>query len=121
MRSGAAVLGFTAALFLAACGGGGSGSSAPGGQGASTPVTHGRISITNFMFQPMSITVAPGTTVSVHNADGVAHTLTASNGALDTGSIGPDQTKTFTAPTKAGTYSYICSIHQYMRGTVTVS
>ena len=73
------------------------------------------------MFSPMHAAVAPGSTVSVTNKDTVTHTLTATDGQFNTGDIGPGQTKTFTAPSKAGTYSYICNIHQYMMGTVVVS
>ena len=31
-----------------------------------------------------------------------------------------NQTKTFKAPSKPGTYHYICNIHQYMMGTIVV-
>jgi plastocyanin len=64
--------------------------------------------------------VAPGATVKVTNKDSVTHTLTATGGQFNTGDIGAGQTKTFTAPSKAGTYSYICNIHQYMKGTIVV-
>ena len=73
------------------------------------------------MFSPMHAAVAPGSTVSVTNKDSVTHTLTATGGQFDTGDIGAGQTKTFTAPSKAGTYDYICNIHQYMMGTIVVS
>jgi plastocyanin len=73
------------------------------------------------MFMPMTNTVAPGATVSVTNKDSATHTLTATGGQFTTGDIAQNQTKTFKAPTKPGTYSYICNIHQYMTGTITVS
>jgi plastocyanin len=73
------------------------------------------------MFSPMSVSVAPGSTVSVTNKDSVAHTLTATGGQFNTGDINGGQTKTFTAPSKAGSYSYICNIHQYMMGTIVVT
>jgi len=72
------------------------------------------------MFSPMHAAVAPGSTVSVTNKDSVTHTLTATGGQFDTGDIDAGQTKTFTAPMKPGTYSYICNIHQYMMGTIVV-
>jgi plastocyanin len=72
------------------------------------------------MFMPMRASVAPGSTVSVTNKDSVTHTLTASGGEFDTGEIGAGQTKTFTAPSKPGSYSYICNIHQHMMGAVVV-
>jgi plastocyanin len=120
-RGGAVVLVLAAALLLAACSSGGSGSSSAAsssGSGAATSTES--ITISNFMFSPMRAAVAPGSTVSVTNKDSVAHTLTATAGQFDTGDIGPGQTKTFTAPSKAGTYDYICNIHQYMMGTIVV-
>lgn len=72
------------------------------------------------MFEPMSLTVAPGAKVSVTNKDSATHTLTATNGQFNTGDVAQNQTKTFTAPTKPGTYHYICNIHQYMMGTIIV-
>jgi plastocyanin len=117
LRSGAGVLVVAGALLLAACGGAAK-SGAPTAASSSVSGTH--ITISNFMFSPMSLTVSPGATVSVTNKDSVTHTLTATGGQFDTGDITQNQTKTFRAPTKPGTYHYICAIHQYMMGTVTV-
>jgi plastocyanin len=128
LRSGAGVLVVAGALLLAACGGGGPTSSssgttttvaASGGGGATS--SSDSITISNFMFGPMNTTVAPGATVTVTNKDSATHTLTATGGAFNTGNIAQNQTKTFKAPTKPGKYSYICDIHQYMTGTLTVS
>jgi len=88
--------------------------------GASSNTKSASITIHNFMFMPMKITVTPGETIKVTNKDQVAHTLTASNGKFNTGDVNPGQTKTFKAPTKPGTYDYICSIHQYMTGKIVV-
>jgi plastocyanin len=120
-RGGAVVLVLGAALLLAACSsGGGSGSSSASSSGGSAATSTKAITISNFMFSPMHAAVAPGSTVSVTNKDSVTHTLTATGGQFNTGDIGAGQTKTFTAPMKAGTYSYICNIHQYMMGTIVV-
>jgi plastocyanin len=120
-RGGAVVLVLGAALLLAACSsGGGSGSSSATTSSGSGATSTKSITISNFMFSPMHAAVAPGSTVSVTNKDSVTHTLTATGGQFNTGDIGAGQTKTFTAPTKAGTYSYICNIHQYMMGTIVV-
>jgi plastocyanin len=117
LRLGAGVLVVAGALLLAACGSGAgskSGSRAPASSGGTS------ITITNFMFEPMSLTVSPGATVKVTNKDSATHTLTASGNQFDTGDIDQNHTKTFTAPMKPGTYHYICNIHQYMMGTLTV-
>jgi plastocyanin len=116
-RGGAVVLVVAGALLLAACSSGGS--SGSGAAGASAARTNS-LTISNFMFSPMHASVAPGSTISVTNKDSVTHTLTATGGQFNTGDIGPGQTKTFTAPSKAGSYGYICNIHQYMMGTIVV-
>jgi plastocyanin len=112
-----------AALLLAACGGGGANEegigAAPTTSSGSATQTNS-ITISNFMFAPMSASVTPGASVRVTNKDSVDHTLTATGGQFDTGDIGDGQTKTFTAPTTPGTYHYICNIHQYMMGTIIV-
>jgi plastocyanin len=58
--------------------------------------------------------------VKVTNKDSASHTLTANDNAFNTGDITQNRTKTFKAPMKPGTYSYICNIHQYMMGTIIV-
>ncbi len=130
LRSGAVVTMVAAGLLLAACGSGGGTPSASSSTSTTTAGGSGdgggggggsSITISNFMFTPMSVTVAPGATVSVTNKDSATHTLTATGGQFNTGNITQNQTKTFTAPTKPGTYSYICNIHQYMEGTIKVS
>jgi plastocyanin len=114
---GAGVLIFSGALLLAACSSGGGG----GGKAASSS-TGTAITISNYMFSPMNLTVKPGAKISVTNKDSVTHTLTATgSGGFNTGDITQNQTKTITAPMKPGSYHYICNIHQYMMGTITVS
>jgi plastocyanin len=78
------------------------------------------ITISNFMFQPMSLTVAPGSD-DQGDQQGLGHAhLTATGGQFNTGDITQNETKTFKAPTKPGTYQYICNIHQYMMGSIVV-
>jgi len=98
---------------------GAAGSTASSAAGSSASDT---IVIQNFMFMPMALTVDPGATITVTNKDSTTHTLTssASPPAFNSGDVAPGKTVTFHAPDKAGTYAYICSIHQYMQGTLTV-
>jgi len=110
-------------LAIAGCASSGSGAKpadTKSGMPASS-VAGSQIVISNFAYSPMNLTVSPGQTVTVVNHDSTAHTLTAGAGnAFNTGTIGPGESGTFTAPTKPGSYPYICSIHQFMHGTVTV-
>lgn len=89
---------------------------------SSAPAASAQISIKNFAFSPGVIKVRAGQTVTVKNNDSTTHTVTATGSkSFDTGDIPAGGTKTFTAPSKPGTYPYICSIHTFMHGTLTVS
>ncbi len=85
-----------------------------GGPGAN------EVFIQGMSFNPSSLTVTAGTTVTWTNKDGVAHTVTSTTGLFDSGSISTNGTfsHTFTA---AGTFSYYCKIHTYMTGSVTAN
>lgn len=80
-----------------------------------------KVTIQNFAFSPNSITVVIGVNNSVTwtNMDSTAHTVTADGGAFNSGSLSTGQTFSFTFTT-AGSYTYHCSIHPYMTGTVIV-
>jgi plastocyanin len=122
MRWFLASLGLTTALVLTGCGGS-SGSPAAAGPQAGAGNSADTIVIKNFMFSPAHLTVPPGATVHIHNEDSVTHTLTDKSdpGLFSTGDIPAGQTKAIKAPGKAGSYSYICMIHQFMTGTLVVS
>jgi plastocyanin len=112
-----AALAVCAVFLVAGCGSSGSSSSST----STAPTTANTIVIKNFMFAPMALTVSPGATVTVKNEDSATHTVTASDKkSFDTGNVTSGTTKTFTAPSKPGSYTYICGIHQYMQGTLTV-
>jgi plastocyanin len=114
----AALLGLVLILAITACGSGStSASSTPAAAGSADTIV-----IKNFMFSPATLTVSPGTVVTVRNEDSVTHTLTdkANPKLFSTGDVGPGQVKTFKAPAKAGSYPFFCTIHQYMTGTLVV-
>ncbi|WP_030587796.1 cupredoxin domain-containing protein [Streptomyces anulatus] len=81
-----------------------------------------RIVIENFTFSPADLQVRPGAQVTVVNRDSASHTVTATGDkAFDTGTIRAGATATFTAPSTPGSYSYLCTIHPNMKGTLTVT
>ena len=77
------------------------------------------VNMVDFSFAPGSVTVAVGDTVTWHNTGQAPHTATAGDGSFDTGTIQPggSGSHTFNSP---GTFSYICTIHPNMKGTVRV-
>jgi plastocyanin len=114
-------------LVLTACGSSSSASAtssatATGSSASQKTGTADTIAIKNFMFSPDSLTVSPGAVVTVKNEDSVTHTLTdkSDQKLFSTGPVSPSQTKTFKAPDKPGSYPFLCTIHQYMTGTLVV-
>ena len=99
-----------------------SNSSSTSGKSASNPVSTDKVSINNFSFSPSSITVKKGTTVTWTNHDSVAHTVTESDGKTGPSSSEVDNGKSYSFTyNTAGTFTYHCSIHPEMVGTVTVT
>lgn len=79
------------------------------------------VTIENFAYVPQSITVKVGTTVTWTNKDSVAHTVTSdSGGVLDSPLFSAGETYSFTF-NEAGTFTYHCTPHPDMKGTVTVT
>lgn len=83
------------------------------------PVEGDEVTIVDFVFDPPDLEVAAGSTVTFTNEDGATHTATADDDAFDTGDLGQGDTGEVTLD-EPGTYAYLCSIHNYMTGTVTV-
>jgi len=81
--------------------------------------TAAAVTIQNYAFAPQSLTVKAGTRVTWTNRDSTAHTATADQGSLDTGTINPGQSKMFEF-SHPGTYAYHCAFHAFMTGTITV-
>ncbi len=93
------------------------GSSAPAV--AATPAKTVTVAIKMFAFTARVITVAPGTTVVWTNEDEDPHTVTASDRSFHSAALDTGGKFSFTF-TKAGDYSYFCSLHPQMTGKVIV-
>jgi len=75
-------------------------------------------------FEPATLTVEPGETVTFRTNGTFAHTLTSETNAWDDAGLrlGPGQSASFTAPTQPGTYAFYCRYHKDagMTGTLIV-
>ena len=78
------------------------------------------VTISGFAFDPASLDVAVGTTVTWTNQDATQHTVTAADGSFDSGGLAQGATFSQTFDT-AGTFSYACKFHPTMQATVTVA
>ena len=86
---------------------------------SSQPVSGNSINIVNFTFNPGTLTVNVGTTVTWTNNDSTTHRPVSDSGVFDGGNLAPNSIFSFTFNT-AGTFPYHCSIHPSMTGTVIV-
>ncbi len=84
-----------------------------------TAATEAMVTIANQAFQPHTVIVATGATITWQNEDGVAHTVTSSEGWFDSGQLaaGESVTHQFGEP---GTFRYQCTNHPSMEGVVIV-
>lgn len=78
------------------------------------------VSIKNMAFNPLSLSVTTGTTVTWVNNDTTAHTVTADDGSFNSGIIATGAKFTWAFST-AGTFAYHCTLHPEMMGTVVVA
>lgn len=116
----------TVVLAAAACGGGGdttgpTNTGNPGGTpGTPTPpVVQNSVGVGNNFFSPADIQVAAGTTVTwTWGSDAITHNVTFGDGTSSGNkSAGASYSRTFAT---AGTFTYSCTLHGGMNGSVLV-
>lgn len=122
MRKSVLAFAVTALLGLTAgaCGGGEEGGSAStptkpaGGSGEAAAV----INATGTTWEPDEVTIDAGETVKWEIKGSIVHDLKGDEGVEHKASSNYEYTHTYE---KAGTYSYQCTIHPGMTGTITVN
>lgn len=75
----------------------------------SAPAQDNTVTITNFKFEPKTLTVPAGATVTWDNKEG-AHTVTADKGEFKSPNLRAGEKFSFTF-TKPGAYAYHCAFH----------
>jgi len=78
-----------------------------------------QITIENFEFNPPTLTVPAGTTVTWTNRDDEPHTVTSSAKVFASPGLDADEAFSYTFSTP-GTYTYHCTLHPHMTGTIVV-
>ena len=88
--------------------------------GSSMAPAAASVTIKNMAFNPSSLSVTAGSTVTWMNSDTTIHTVTADDGSFNSGNIavGAVYSRVFST---AGTFSYHCTIHPEMTGKVVVT
>jgi plastocyanin len=75
--------------------------------------------IDNFVFTPGRLTIKAGTTVVWTNRDDIPHTVASKGREFKSKAMDTDESFSFTFATP-GEYSYFCSLHPHMTGTIVV-
>ena len=84
------------------------------------PPVKAAVTIQNFAFDPVSVTVPVGSTVTWTNKDAAAHQIASDAMVFMGNPMSQDTTYSFTFM-HPGTYAYHCAIHPSMKGTVIVT
>jgi plastocyanin len=95
------------------------GESTPTDSGSAPAAEASAVTIADFAFDPPTLTVKAGTTVTWTNQDSAPHTATQDGGGFQSGTLdqGGTYSETFDTP---GTYEYHCEFHANMHGTIVV-
>ena len=88
-------------------------------KGCESKVSPLQVQVDNFTFSPETLTVPVNSTVTWVNKDDVPHVIAGADGLFKSKALDTDDKYSYTF-TKAGTYSYYCSIHPKMTGKIIV-
>lgn len=112
---------FVVSLAVASLGFGGAAFGATAVAGTSMAGNTKGIIIDEDAYFPARLVVQPGQVIPVTNEEGEDHSLTAKDGAFDTG-VFETGTRTIVAPTQRGRYYYSCIVHgpRVMKGVLIV-
>jgi plastocyanin len=110
-----------ALAVAAACGGGSDSPVNPIVPSTPTnPIATTSVSLQDDNFNPTNIVVAPSAVVTFTNNDRISHNVIFANPNIQSISEWTSGDRLATMPATAGTYSYTCTIHAGMNGTVKV-
>ncbi|HYC45565.1 MAG TPA: cupredoxin family copper-binding protein [Burkholderiales bacterium] len=82
------------------------------------PTTH-TVVIADMKFTPQSLTVKPGDTVVWVNKDFFPHNAKAADRTFESPDLATSKSWRYVAA-KPGTFSYVCTLHPTMKGTLVV-
>jgi plastocyanin len=121
MSFGRSTIGFSLLAVTLALAGSACGSSSPSAPTTSADVTINMLGDRgNQSYTPNPATVRVGQTVAWQNTDSTAHDATQDGGRFATPTVNAGATSTPITMSTAGTFTYHCTIHPGMVGTITV-
>jgi plastocyanin len=109
---------FALSVLLAACAPAATATTAPTLPPVANP-NEVKVDISGFAFNPGSITIKVGQTVTWTNNDSASHNVIADDGSFSSKTLATGDSFSFTFD-KAGSYTYKCGFHARMTATVVV-
>ena len=89
---------------------------------SSSPNMNGtEVKIDNFVFNPETVTIKPGDTITWTNDDDIPHTVVASKQAFFRSKPMDTEDKYSFTFKDAGSFEYFCGLHPHMKGKVVVA
>jgi plastocyanin len=93
--------------------------SSPSPSSVTSTASQNSVAIQNYAFNPSTLTIQKGANVTWKNYDSVQHTVTSDSGAFSSPRLSTGDTYAHQF-NNTGSFSYHCSIHPYMTGTIVV-
>jgi plastocyanin len=95
-------------------------SSSPSPGPVTSTASQNPVAIQNYAFSPSMLAIQKGANVTWKNDDSVQHTIVSDSPAFSSPLLNTGDTYTFQFNT-SGSFPYHCSVHPYMKGTITVA
>ena len=113
-----AIVAIGVSMIVSACGSGSP--TAPGTSTAADVTVTIQGNNASNSYAPNPVTMRVGQTIGWRNADSLTHTATQDGAGFNTGSVTAGATSAATMMSTPGTFTYHCTIHPGMVGTVSV-
>ena len=108
-----------ATVMISGCTSSSNTSPSPVNSAVTSTASQNAVAIQNYAFNPSMLTIQKGANVTWTNYDSVQHTVVSDSSAFSSPLLNKGDTFTHQF-NNTGSFSYICSIHPYMKGTIVV-
>jgi plastocyanin len=107
-------------VMVAGCTSSSNTSPSPANSTVTSTASQNPVAIQNYAFSPSTLTIQKGANVTWTNYDSVQHHVVSDSSAFSSPLLNKGDTYTHQF-NNTGSFSYICSINPYMKGTIVVA
>jgi plastocyanin len=109
-----------ATVMIAGCTSSSNTSPSPANSTVTSTASQNPVAIQNYAFSPSTLTIQKGANVTWTNYDSIQHNVVSDSSVFSSPLLNKGDTYTHQF-NNTGSFSYICSIHPYMKGTIVVA